>query len=424
MATLPSTADMSSHTLHVQQTPKYTPKNLYQILPEYCFAVDAITAELERRALKWTNGQTCGQEEIQFVRNIVRLVMIGGHVVWRTSRAGRLQVLEPEAYTLQRTTQGWKINVVIGPNRGWKLFSVFEPPVHLQSPSWWDWPSPVVKSAPHAERLVRVYDNWDRRDLHNSRHAVFCTISNTLRPVGSSGFQWFGGANQLSEDHPLSIRPNQGTFQELLERRTSAIRLLSDATEEERRLIFERSHDGQDLPHDMREREADDQTPVAHEEHIVTDGRDAKESKVLQETPSTRYAIERLRQALLLTLGVPAQAIGESVNTERSSANQNQWGIAVRHFTATAEFYRKLCSEILKLASLLPDGAHIEYAAGTPSFYVETVSTLLLPKHAKRLLSNYYGVPAEHFDERKLEGTPSQKDKIASPTADPKKMEL
>ena len=173
----------------------------------------------------------------------------------------------------------------------------------------------------------------------------------------------------------------------------------------------------------MREREAEDATPVAHEEHVVTDGRDAKESKVLQETPSTRYAIERLRQAILLTLGVPAQALGESVNTERSSANQNQWGIAIRHFTSTTEFYRKITGEILKRASTLPDGAHIEYAPGTPSVYVETVSALLLPKHAKALLSNYYGVPEGHFDEQKL-GAPAEKPKSKQAVTEVNKMEL
>ena len=186
------------------------------------------------------------------------------------------------------------------------------------------------------------------------------------------------------KDHPLNLRPNQGTFQELLERRTTAIRMLSDATEEERRLIFERSHDGRDLPHDMREREAEDATPVAHEEHVVTDGRDAKESKVLQETPSTRYAIERLRQAILLTLGVPAQALGESVNTERSSANQNQWGIAIRHFTSTTEFYRKISGEILKRASTLPDGAHIERPRGRQAFTSKQLARFCSPQNTQK----------------------------------------
>lgn len=322
--------------------------------------------------------------------------------MWRTTRAGKLQVLEPEACKVHRKANGdWKVDVHMGPTRGWHVSVLTPPPIHLPETTCWDWPSPVVTSAPHAERLLALYDNWDRRDRHNSHHAVFCTVSSSFKPVGSSGYQWFGGAGTQGDDHPLAARPNQGTFQELLERRTSAIRMLSQASEEERQMIFQRSHSGQGLPNDMRESASDD--PIAHEEHVVTDGRDAKESKVLQETPSTRYAIERLRQAVLLTLGVPAQAIGESVNTERSAANQSQWEIAVRHFLATAKYYREFVSDVLKQASLTPQGTFIEYDLGAPSFYVEKVSALLKPEYASTLLSNYYGVPQDHFDPFKLE---------------------
>ncbi|MBN19893.1 MAG: hypothetical protein CL678_01300 [Bdellovibrionaceae bacterium] len=399
MATEPSIFEVARATKDASALRKYSPNDLYRALPEYHFACDAISNEMERRALQWTTGEACGPEEIRFVRDIVRLVTVLGHVVWRNAR-GVLQTLEPEAYSLERKPGNkWKVNVEIGPKRGWQVAIMAEPPLHIEAPNMWNWPSKVVLSAPAAERLMRLYDNWDRRDLHNSRPGVFCTVSASLKPVGSSGYQWFGGGQD--DEHPLGVRPNQGTFQELLERRTSAIRMLSSATDEERRMIFDRSHASSSLPNDMREHPGAE-SAVAHEEHVVTDGRDAKEAKVLQETPSTRFAIERLRQAILLIIGVPAQAIGESVNTERSNANTNQWEIAMRHFVATTSTYRIFIESVLKDASTTESGAHIEYAEGAPSFFIQDVLPLLKEEYAAEMLSSHYGVPKEHFDPTRL----------------------
>lgn len=405
MATEPSMFDTDDAAVAAISARKYSPAALYRSLPEYHFACDAIGNEMERRALRWTSGELCGPAELRFVRDVIRLVTILGHVVWRNSK-GLLQTLEPDAYTLRRKVGGgWKIEIHLGPKRGWQVAVMNEPPLHIETPGLWNWPSRVVQSAPIAERLLRLYDNWDRRDLHNSRPGVFCTVSSALKPVGSSGYQWFGGGQD--DDHPLGVRPNQGTFQELLERRTTAIRMLSSATEEERKMIFERSHTSSDaLPNDMREKMS--VAANAHEEHVVTDGRDAKEAKVLQETPSTRFAIERLRQAILLTIGVPAQAIGESVNTERSNANTNQWDIAMRHFVATTTKYRIFIDQLLKNASLRADGKHIQYADGAPSFFVHEIVPLLKSEHAAEMLSSHYSIPKEHFDYEKMDAKFSQ----------------
>jgi len=99
----------------------------------------------------------------------------------------------------------------------------------------------------------------------------------------------------------------QVDFNALIHRRAEAIAALDDATEQDKNRITAADQQFFGVDHDNAR--------GAHVEHVVTDGKDFKPTSALVTQQDGAFHFNRCRQNVLSLLGVPAQALGESVNS-------------------------------------------------------------------------------------------------------------
>lgn len=99
----------------------------------------------------------------------------------------------------------------------------------------------------------------------------------------------------------------QVDFNALIHRRAETIAALDDATEQDKNRVIaaEQQFTGVKNPESGR---------GAHLEHVITDGKEYKAVAPLVTQTDSAFHFNRTRQNVLALLGVPPQAIGESVN--------------------------------------------------------------------------------------------------------------
>lgn len=393
-----------------------TPMQVVRTSALHRLALWAIESELSRRPIEWSDGAEIGDDRAQvetFLEHVLTSIVAAGFVAWRTTPSGELQVADPDNIEVSRRNQKYHMRVRHGPSRGWRLVVVYPPPVRpragqaagagafkpLKTPGSaaasadtllpWEWQSPTVLGYPLLQRLIDIERNWLRRDEHNSRPEVFTIVSRDLKPVGSSTMHWF--QNSGPAQHSLGQRPNRATFDDLIQKRTDAITKLGERSTAARRAILRPGSGG--MMNDPRAAAE----PTHHGEHAVTDGREMHETRALLSLIDGREQYARARHAVLLSLNVPPQALGESVNSERTAANRVQYDVAMGLFTRSIDRWRRLLNSILKDATIDESGRHLRYAQGVSMLQLAAVAPLLKPEAARQLYAQAYQLPVDLF---------------------------
>lgn len=404
-----------------------TPKVIAEIFRHSALhqtALWTLTSELQRKRLIWNkSGDQTGRIVQQFAADIIKSFMAYGYVVWKTSKAGKLLVADPDICTIERRSNGkWKVVSVSDPvlsSRGWRCTTFVHPALHIKSPTCSDWPSPTVLSYPHYLRVKDIEENWLRRDTHNSYPSVFTTIalehfkagkpSNTenevlgvmpapsfYRNIEKYGEAAFFGKKTTTAGTSTTIR--ESSFQELAKQRHDAVRTLSQKSTLERENILAGRADALAWDPQLGGKTS---SPM-HEEHIVTDGKKATETKILLSAADARLQYDRTRHAVLFALGVPPQAVGETVNSERTASSAAIYDVAIGLFLRTVEQYRVAVEEVLKEATMLDDGNYVKYAYGVSGIQLTRIVPLVKTNVAIELLAQSYNLPREYFDKTRV----------------------
>ncbi|MBN21970.1 MAG: hypothetical protein CL678_11880 [Bdellovibrionaceae bacterium] len=354
-----------------------------------------------------------------FTADIIKSFMAFGYAIWKTTRSGKLLVADPSVCTIARTPAGkWKvISVSTGASnatRGWHCTTFVRPPLHIKNPTCSDWPSPTVLSFPHYLRVRDIEENWLRRDTHNSYPSVFTTIQlEHFKHKGSNGdiigsmpapsfyrnIDKYGKAAFMAPSiGNKQVGPTESSFQELAKSRHDAIRNLSEKSTLEREAILAGKNNG--LAWDSLTDQSKGEK--LHEEHIITDGKKPVETKILLSAADARLQYDRTRHAVLFALGVPPQAVGETVNSERTASSAAIYDVAIGLFLRTVEQYRVAVEEVLKEATMLDDGNYVKYSFGISGIQLNRVLPLLKTNQAIDLLSQTYHLPVSYFDKARV----------------------
>ena len=362
-----------------------------------------VVSELRRFPLRWSDtGKPADDHTWYFVHSLVRQFMAYGYATWRNHR-GVLQTVDNALVHRARLGARWRVEQLPDAGistRGWRVHPFVHPPVWLLRPTHWDWPSPLKISLPHLRVVQQMHENWMSRDAHNSRPGAFTTI----QLQGHSDSSTTGQAVHLpvyanSFAPKVNDKTTAGTFQQLIDDRHDAIRKLSEKSTLEREAIM----GGVDAtPLDHVGKLAKPADSALHEEHVVTDGKNFTETKVLLSTVDGRFHYDRARHNVYHALGIPPQATGETVNSERTASAAATFDTAMSHFLSTVRSYRNAVSAIQEEATTMPNGAHIKFGTGLSSIQLDRVMPYLKPTKAKRLLSQVYELDESYFDDQRI----------------------
>ena len=387
-------------------------------------ALWTLTSELQRKKLIWSKSKKETGRNIElFASDIIKSFMAFGYAVWKTSRSGRLLVADPAICTVERTKSGrWKVLTVADPTlsgRGWHCTTFVTPPLHVKHPEPHEWPSPTVLSYVHYLRVVEIEENWMRRDTHNSYPSVFTTIAldhfskdKEINNDPGSHFIYstlpkpsqYRSADSIEDlafqttnisDGAGGVTPvHSSSFQEIAKSRYDAVRKLGQQSTLEREAILAGRNNGMAWDPQLLQKES----PQLHEEHIINDGKKAVETKILLSTVDARLQYDRTRHAVLFALGVPPQAVGETVNSERTASSAAIYDVAIGLFLRTVEQYRVAVTSVLKEATMLDNGDHVIYSTGVSGIQLTRVMPLVKTSVAVQLLSQSYNLPTSFFD--------------------------
>ena len=138
-----------------------------------------------------------------------------------------------------------------------------------------------------------------------------------------------------------------------------------------------------------------------HQEFVLTDGKTMNDSKSLLSCGDATFQYNRVRQSVLLLMGVPAQALGESVNTERNAANNRQYETAMLLYAGTIQRVRTLLNSIFEHYGKSGGKYPLSVAHITPHA-VETLAPILKTEALASAFADVYSISIDSIDLTRL----------------------
>ena len=314
---------------------------------------DTLVAELMKDAIVWVDqqgnelvGETIPMWVPSIVAETVRVLLVCGWVIWRITPLGMIQIAHPQEMTIEYdpSKAEW-VPVALSPHvddiTGWVVsFSAMPMPSmtlnhSAQRVTIKHMRSAAKRSWYECHRVMQIERHWLTRDRHNSAPAVFTHVTSALNLPQGRGPT---GASLASSHGPQFGMPGVGDFNDLIHRRAAKRAMMEDLSEQDKgRIQAQTQFAGYELTTDT----------AAHAEHIITDGRHHNEAKSLISLADSGYVYNRSRHNALMLMGCPPQALGESVNSERTAANHAQYATALATFKSTVDLYRAVLQQIL-----------------------------------------------------------------------------
>jgi hypothetical protein len=365
-------------------------------------------------AISGPQTKTHGPAARLVVAHIVESAMILGYVPWQITQGGMPQVANPGDVLLARDAKsggGWapiahKRAPWLRGTARWKLNILDEPYVvesvvsmTMQMPiSASQLQSACARSYTAAARQDVIEHNWISRDKFNSSPSAFTYMSKDFGNAAGKLRPWFRDVNaNMSTNLHFSTSEvdtdNPSDFRELISRRADTIRELSKNTAMERD-SFERRVQIKNAS-TLQGRAEAAFGPIAqdHQEYAISDGKDLKPTPTLLSTVDGHMHYAKARQTVLLLCGVPPQAIGESVNSERNASNHRQYEVAMGLYHASLRRMRQLVNDILEEC-----GVGVQFEATMPIHTLESLAPVLKTDSLAGLMAKTHNIDTKLFD--------------------------
>lgn len=256
--------------------------------------------------------------------------------------------------------------------------------------------SKLREALPALELLREYNENFAQRDQRNSMHVGYANVNPALATINNGHATWFLGRDATT-DAAIETRLNTDSdFNQIVKNRANTIRLLSDETAMTRAMSARDSMTAGEEPPPAKD----------HTEHIVTDGYSFTEADNLKSMGNAAHQHDRLEMAALFSLGVPPQALGRNINSERIAASNTLTQSAVRMFETYCARFRKVINTIMASASAL-DGSEIRFDHVLKEGQVDDLLPFLKTAHAKTLIATAHSIPVEWIDAERVSETQS-----------------
>jgi hypothetical protein len=381
---------------------------LFQVDPTQQLAFKTIVSEVMRKKLMWhTRGSSSmGDATVpvpvwwtDFVADAVRAILLSGCFVYRrvAPRAGVpvCVVGDPSEVSVYWDSKKERYAVTCK-KHAWKVGMV-EPPLKRAQSKQGDTAN-VCAAAVRAYRstvlLARATDNWTKRDALNSAPAVFTKVSDELKHQNGSDRQWFRNVN-ASDAMSTRAQDIDVNFHTLVHRRAETIQHLDALTNKAR------ARSGAGLTQ-VGASQLEPPQKVDHSEHIVSDGRDFVERRSLSSLPDAKMHTDELRHAILFAFGVPPQALGKNINSERLASSNRLTEMALTTYTSFITLLRTRIGDAIVESTTTPDGSFVDFACCLSHYELENVQQYLKNSVVTTMLSRTFDIPASFIDASKV----------------------
>ena len=398
--------------------------------PTQQLAYRTILSELQRCQLAWhkKRGQTA-DDEIPvphwwhtFVSDAVRSILVTGCFVYRRcgSRAGVPVCLVAEPgdvgvvwnsgscrYVSSDKTRRWHVVVVEAPRRftgrpgnapsGGKQKKKAARVTRYEC---------TVSGARRAEGATRqlrsLVENWRRRDDRNTEHNVFTTVSKELRQQNGSDRQWFRNVSS-ADSAPSRIQDIDMNFDTLVHRRAETIQRLDEITQMARGGVGKGAGGGVGSPLGNDDNDDDGSgRDMVHTEHMISDGREFAEARHLSSLPDSKLVMDELKHSILFSFGVPPQAVGKNINSERIASSNRLTEMAITTFTSYIKLLKERIGGAVRDETTTDGGYYINFSHNLSHYELDQVRLFLKLPVLKTMVSRTYGIPVEFIDGARL----------------------
>lgn len=371
--------------------------------PTQQLAFHTIISQVKRHRLMWHSktGSVLPDVDVPqwwhtFISDAVRAIVITGCCFYRIYTRGEVTtaVVAHPCHVLPRwnaQSKRWEAS-----ERGWHCL-LFEAP--LKGP-WQTQTIAVLRSScirayEATLRLESLQHNWTKRDGLNSNPTVYTTVSSELTQQNGSKRQWFRNVDTATlQTHGTNI---DSSFASLVHKRADTIRQLDAATTVRRERQNQSKH-ARDSPGEL----PCDPEPVEHTEHIISDGNTYTEARALSSLPDTKTILDDLTHQIFFAFGVPPQALGKNINSERLASSNRLVEIALTGFILQIEDLRRQLQTALRTATETPKGAYLGFALVLEQHELNSLLPVLTTRAARDMISRTFRVPASFIDPERV----------------------
>lgn len=248
-------------------------------------------------------------------------------------------------------------------------------------------PSALRAAAPTIAKLEEMIVNFSNRDKHNSAHTGFAVVNPNLATMGS-GQTWFAGRDAQADSSIAPYLARKMDFKQIVEERSKTIRMLGEQTAISRQQL-------------KQDTDPIDSPQVDHTEHIVTDGYTFRQAEALLSLGNAQHHYDRLETSILFSLGVPPQALGKNINSERLASSNTLTQASLKVFNGTVRRFKHAAQDILTRASNTK-GTYIAFSTCVQAAELQDLIPYLKPDHAQHLLACAHHIPPAWFSKQNI----------------------
>ena len=386
-------------------------RRLFDDDPNQQLAFKTISSEVQRCKLAWHVGASdTANDDIPvpdwwstFVTDAIRSILLNGNFIYRrcSTRAGVAVCIVADPvevftvwcdkgcrYVASCKKHRWKVGLVEPPGRSGGQ--------HVESTL----NSAAIRAYTATVQLRQIVRNWVKRDEQNSENTVYTAVSDDLRNQNGSDRQWF--RDVTSQDHmPTRMSDIDTNFNTLVHRRAQTIEKLDALTTEARSRGAGGKH--RNVVGELGSTSVED--PVTHMEHIVSDGRVYTEARQLGSMADSKLLIDQLMHSILFSFGVPPQALGRNINSERIAASNRLTEMAITTYTSFINLLRVRIGEAMKTETLGDRGSYIGFSVCLAQYELERLQPFLKDSVCKKMIARCYEIPESFLDSAKIRKT-------------------
>lgn len=340
-----------------------------------------------------------------FVTDAIRSILINGNFIYRRcgERVGVpvCVVADPASvytvwcrktckYVSSCRKHRWMVGLVEPPRRG---TGTHESAMLVNSAS--------KRAERPTRQLSRVMANWVVRDKANSSSTVYTAISDDIRQQNGSDRQWFRNVNS---GDTINTRVNDidTGFHTLVHRRAETIEKLDSITN----LARSRSSAANaGLTRVGEVSKAACGPSHTHQEHMVSDGRVYTEARQLSSMADSKMMIDELKHSILFAFGVPPQALGQNINSERIASSNRLTEMAITTYTSFINLLRARIGEALRSQTETASGSYIGFSVCLAQYELDKLQPYLKTSICRKMIARTHQIPESFLDAAKIEAT-------------------
>lgn len=247
-------------------------------------------------------------------------------------------------------------------------------------------------AAPDTLRYDEMSANISRRDHYNSRPAVFTSVDSKLKNTNGGSRQWFQQATSADAAAMRNLDVDT-SFQSLIAKRSDTINRLEEMTALHRERL---APSAPVVPSGIP-------APVGnmhHQEHIVTDGREAVPSRQLLSLADGEHIWNKLAFDIFFAYRVPPQVLGININAERTSINPRLNELVLNMFFFTVSRIREVITAVFAAHPVA--GATLGFIPTVAKADLDRIGPALKRDRAAAFYAGAYGLDTAAIDPARL----------------------